>query len=98
MTKKLLAALSLALVAAGAQAELPEVSAAAAPTGSFLQIAADAGQGISSLANGEAQAAKDADLSETHNMVATDVPEPETYALMLAGLAAVGFVIRRRKA
>lgn len=28
----------------------------------------------------------------------TPVPEPETYALMLAGLAAVGFVVGRRRA
>ena len=30
--------------------------------------------------------------------VAPPIPEPETYALMLAGLAAVGFISRRRKA
>lgn len=30
------------------------------------------------------------------NFLATPVPEPETYALMLGGLAAVGFVARRR--
>jgi hypothetical protein len=26
------------------------------------------------------------------------VPEPETYALMLAGLAAMGFMLKRRRA
>jgi len=31
------------------------------------------------------------------NIVATPVPEPETYAMMLAGLAALGFLARRRK-
>jgi hypothetical protein len=29
--------------------------------------------------------------------VATPVPEPGSYVLMLAGLSAVGFVVRRRK-
>jgi len=32
------------------------------------------------------------------NTVSQPVPEPETYALMLAGLGAVAFVARRRKA
>ena len=100
MMKKLLAASCLAVVAAGAQAQLPELSAAAAPAGSFLQIAAEAGQQVSTLANGEAATAKDADQSNATQAViaAPPVPEPETYALMLAGLAAVGFVIRRRRA
>ena len=32
------------------------------------------------------------------SLTVTAVPEPETYALMLAGLGAIGFVARRRKA
>jgi len=31
------------------------------------------------------------------DVVVTPVPEPETYALLLAGLAAIGFIARRRK-
>lgn len=35
---------------------------------------------------------------ETANYSITPVPEPETYALLLAGLGVVGFMARRRKA
>ena len=34
---------------------------------------------------------------ESANFSITPIPEPETYALMLAGLGAMGFVARRRK-
>jgi hypothetical protein len=32
-----------------------------------------------------------------YNLATNPIPEPETYALMLAGLGAIGFVARRRK-
>jgi hypothetical protein len=38
------------------------------------------------------------DAFESANYSVTPVPEPQTYALMLAGLGAVGFIARRRKA
>jgi len=37
------------------------------------------------------------DAFETTQYTVTPIPEPETYALMLAGLAALGFVSKRRK-
>ena len=40
---------------------------------------------------------KDIAASYSGTVNVTAVPEPETYALMLGGLAAIGFVARRRK-
>ena len=37
------------------------------------------------------------DAFEVANFSVTAVPEPETYALMLAGFAALGFMGRRRR-
>ncbi len=39
---------------------------------------------------------RNADFAPTSNISVAVVPEPETYALMLAGLGAVGLVARRR--
>jgi hypothetical protein len=59
----------------------------------YVQFVASAGTTIKSLSftsNGT-------DAFETTNYTITPIPEPETYALMLAGLAALGFVSKRRK-
>ncbi|MEP7302661.1 MAG: PEP-CTERM sorting domain-containing protein [Caldimonas sp.] len=37
------------------------------------------------------------DVALTGRLVVTSIPEPETYALFMAGLAAVGFMSRRRR-
>jgi len=41
--------------------------------------------------------ARPAAYSGTITIAAAPIPEPETYALMIAGLATMGFVARRRK-
>jgi hypothetical protein len=52
------------------------------------------GSGITSLSFTNSSSI---DAFEVANFSITPIPEPETYALMLAGLAALGFVSKRRK-
>jgi hypothetical protein len=59
----------------------------------YVQFVASAGTTITSLAF----TSGGTDAFETANYTITPIPEPETYALMLAGLAAMGFVSKRRK-
>ena len=86
----------VALATFGAQAQLPEAGAAAQP-GSFLQVAADAGHRVVAQATNDLVVAP-SDATDVQTTVGIPpIPEPETYALMAAGLAALAFVVRRRK-
>ena len=58
----------------------------------YVQFVASAGTMISSVTF-----ASSVDAFESTQFTVTPIPEPETYALMLAGLAALGFVSKRRK-
>ena len=60
----------------------------------YVQFAGLAGSKIMSLTFNNAPAT---DAFESANYSITPVPEPETYALLLAGLGAVAFVARRRR-
>ena len=60
--------------------------------GSFTLVV----NGYAGLAGSVGQAIS-ASYSGGINVIPTAVPEPESYALMLAGLAAIGFIARRRR-
>jgi hypothetical protein len=61
--------------------------------GVYLTIKADGGDMINSLTF-----KSNSNAFEVDNFRVTAVPEPGTYALMLAGLGALGFMAKRRKA
>lgn len=97
MLMKTLASVAFSFAAVGAQAQLPEAGTAALP-GSFLQVAADVGHRVIALVTDDS-ASTPSEKSDVQSVVGPPppIPEPETYALMAAGLAALTFVVRRRK-
>ena len=60
----------------------------------YVQFVASAGTTITSLLFGNNP---DKNAFEVANFNVTPIPEPETYALILAGLGAIGFITRRRR-
>ncbi len=53
---------------------------------------------LSTLTNGAHPSIAVLDSTGHQDMIYAPVPEPETYSLLLGGLAAIGFVARRRRA
>ena len=67
---------------------------AATGTPSALSLASS---WLGNLTNGPYPSILVLESADHQDMIYAPVPEPETYALFMAGLAAVGFVARRRK-
>ncbi|WP_229258415.1 PEPxxWA-CTERM sorting domain-containing protein [Duganella rivi] len=66
------------------------------PASYFTAVALDTGMNIGASQFGKGHA--ETTLTDvTYGFTVTAVPEPETYAMMIAGLGLVGFAARRRK-
>jgi hypothetical protein len=85
--------------AADAAAVLAAQQAAQAAAAAAAQQAADAAAALAAQAAADAAAAAGGGTTPGLNLPpVAAVPEPETYAMLLAGLGLIGFTARRRKA
>lgn len=84
--------LDVLLSGGGTQSIVPFAGNGSNSNTRYVTLSAAAGTSITGLSFASSNFAFEVD-----NLYVTAVPEPETYALMLAGLAAVAFVARRRK-
>jgi hypothetical protein len=100
--KKALITVAVLLCASLAQASVQGTASSANPW--FRDLASRAAErivpeGVASIINGPASETKALDSEEVAPLAAVlpGVPEPETYAMMVAGLVAVGFIARRQQ-
>ena len=101
--KKALITAAVLLSATLAQAAVQGTATPANP--SFRDLATQAAErmvpeGVASIINGPAadEKAGDQQRAPTPQVdITPGIPEPETYALMIAGLAAIGLVVRRQR-
>ena len=77
----------------GTVGPLSGVASSASTTGSFSPLVNPYSLTIGVAISRSSAGTSTGDL----NMQVSPIPEPETYALMMAGLGAIGFVARRRK-
>ena len=100
--KKVLVAVGVLLCASVAQASVQGTASSSNP--SFRDLATRAAErvvpeGVASVINAPVADERSADDQQATPQVAVvpGVPEPETYAMMIAGLAGIGLVVRRQR-